>query len=336
MASIKDVAKRANVSTATVSRVLNGSGGVQEAKKEAVQEAIRELGYYPNAVARSLKSDTTHTVGILVSDISNMFFTVLAKAVEDSISSFGYNIIMCSTENSKAREKTYLDMLVSKKVDGILINTTGENDSYIAEISNQIPFVAIERSINNDTYQGDYVANDNQIAIKMLTELLIDSGHRKIGVINGPQHLSSAYERYEAFCTEMAKLGPISKNRYPYRFDGDFSVNSGYDGAKYLYQSEDRPTAMVVMNNMMMVGALKYFKKEGIEIPGDMSIVNYGDLPNPDILYVKPTFSSLSPELIGIKAAELLLDRIRNRGGCRKEILMVSQMVKGETVKRLR
>lgn len=335
MASIKDVAKRAGVSTATVSRVLNSSSGVQEAKREAVQEAIKELGYYPNAVARSLKSDTTHTVGILVSDISNMFFTVLAKAVEDSISSLGYNIIMCSTENSKNRERAYLDMLVSKKVDGILINTTGENDSYIAEISTQIPFVAIERSINIDTYQGDYVANDNQIAIRMLTELLINNGHRKIGVINGPQHLSSAFERYEAFCSELAKIIPINKSRYQYRYDGDFSVNSGYDGAKYLYHLEERPTAIIVMNNMMMVGALKYFKKEGIEIPEDISIVNYGDLQNPEILYVRPTFSSLSPELIGIKAAELLLERIGNRGIRRKEILMVSQMIPGETVKRL-
>ncbi len=335
MASIKDVAKRANVSTATVSRVLNGSGVVQEAKREAVQEAIKELGYYPNAVARSLKSDTTHTVGILVSDISNMFFTVLAKAVEDSISSFGYNIIMCSTENSKSREKAYLDMLVSKKVDGILINTTGENDTYIAEISKQIPFVAIERSINHNLYQGDYVANDNKIAIRMLTELLINNGHRKIGVINGPQHLSSAYERYEAFCSEMSKIVKINKNKYKYRYDGDFSVNSGFDGAKYLYHLEERPTAVIVMNNMMMVGALKYFKTEGILIPEQMSIVNYGDLQNPEILYVKPTFSSLSPELIGVKAAELLLERIKNRGGCRKEILMVSQMVQGETVKRL-
>jgi LacI family transcriptional regulator len=333
MVSIKDVAKRANVSIATVSRVMNSNYSVTDKTKQNVMKAIKELNYYPNAVARSLKNDSTQTIGFLVSDISNSFFTTVAKAIEDAISPLNYNIIVCSTENRKDREISYLQMLTSKKVDGLILNPTGENNAFINLISQTIPTVLIERCIKDKDFQGDYVANDNQMAVRMLTSHLIHNNHRKIGVINGHLTLSSARERYEAFCAEMRKMGIVVDENYTYQYEGDFSMESGYIAARELMEKEDKPTALIVMNNMMMVGALKYFRQKGIRIPEDISVVNFGDVENGDILYVLPSYSTLNAELVGIKATDMLLSRIKNINLNNREVLLVSKLVMGDTTK---
>ena len=331
MASIKDVAERAGVSVATVSRAMNDSPLVSPDTRKRVMRAIHDLQYYPNAAARSLKSEVSLSVGFLVSDISNGFFINVAKAVEDGIGGRGYNIIMCSTDQNRERERSYLQTLMGKQVDGLILNTTGENDELIAQISHKIPVVLLERQVAHPEFAGDYIANDNATAIQMLTMHLLRRNHRRIGVINGPLHLSSARERFAAFVREMAKVGVVVDDQYPYRVDTDFSLLGGYTAAKQMLARPERPTALVVMNNMMAVGVYQYLRKAKIRVPEEISVVHYGDIANSDILYVQPTYTTFSAEQVGKKTVEMLFSRLENGMLPNRESIFVNELRKGNT-----
>ncbi|HEY8500259.1 MAG TPA: LacI family DNA-binding transcriptional regulator [Clostridia bacterium] len=335
-ATIKDVAKRANVSVATVSRVINGNYNVSPELSEKVMKVIKELDYYPNSVAQSLKKDATYTIGFLVSNISNNYFTSIAKMVEDEIKAHDYNLIVCSTENNKDRELAYLKLLLSKKIDGLILNTTGMNDDYISSISNYLPIVLINRRIDHINFNGDFVDSDNVYGGYALTKNLISLGHRKIGVINGSQIVSTGRERFEGFKKAMAEIG-ISEDRLNlYRYDGNFDMESGYRGAAKLMESEERPTAVVIMNNEMALGALRYFRSHEINIPDDISVTSYGDIINSDLIYVQLTVVSQNTDFVGKKIADLIVDRISKKNKVsNREIIYAPHMINGTSVKKI-
>ena len=331
--TIKDVAKLAGVSTATVSRVINKNYYVSPDIEEKVENAIVQLGYYPNSVARSLKNDSTHTIGLVVSDMSNNYFTTIAKEVERAIEKDKYNIIVCSTDNKKEREKDYLELLMSKKVDGFVINTTGKNDEFIANLSKSIPIVLINRKVNNKNLRGDFIDSNNVEGGYSLAAHLLSLGHRKIAVINGDLSVSTGVERFEGFVRAMQEVGICVEDDYKYRYDGDFTIEAGYQGAAKIMSSSDKPTAVVVMNNSMAIGALKYFKAYQINIPQDISIVSYGDIENIDLLYVQPSIVTLNAWIIGNQAGKMILDRISDSDINNRDIIYTPQLVVGNGVR---
>ncbi|MDN5276207.1 MAG: hypothetical protein PWR01_172 [Clostridiales bacterium] len=334
--TIKDVAKRAGVSIATVSRVINNNYYVSPEIREKVLRAIEELNYYPNSVARSLKNDsTTHTIGFLVSDISNNYFTIMAKAVEEVVHKEGYSLIVCSTNDVKKRELVYLKLLISKKVDGLILNTTGENDDFIATLSERLPIVLVNRRVYNQNFRGDFIDSDNIEGTYKLVTYLLSMGHRKIGVINGTLSVSTGRERFKGFERAMSEVGIFVDESYPYRYDGDFTMESGYQGAAKMVNMHQKPSAIVIMNNVMAIGALKYFRANNIRVPEDVSIVAYGNIDNSDLLYVQPTIVTLDPWSIGNKAGEMILERIKNRNMGNREVIFVPQLVEGNSVKKL-
>ncbi len=334
--TIKDVAAAAQVSIATVSRVINHTGTVKPELADRVQQAIQELNYSPNSVARSLKTASTSTIAFLVSNISDPFFTTIGRGIEDYIKDFGYNLIVCSIDSSKEKELSYLQMLKEKMVDGIILNTTGFNDEAICELSHQLPIVLSNRRINASVFNGDFVDNDNTSGIYQLTQHLIHLGHRKIGFINGPMHLSTAAERHKGFCDAMKSIGITIDDSYPYAYYGNFSAQSGYDGAKKLMKAEDRPTALVLMNSELALGALRYFAESNIQIPEDLSIVSFGDIHNRELLYVTPTVASTNLMGIGYKMGELLLDRINRKNEiANREVCFVTQISYGNSTKEI-
>lgn len=311
--TIKDVAKEAGVSIATVSRVLNGNSFVSTELKAKVNAAISKLNYYPNSIARSLKNESTLTIGLIVSDISNPFFTTIARSVEDIIRPQNYNLIVCSTDNQQDKEYAYLQLLMEKKVDGIILNTTGENCDFIASISHNIPIALCGRKVNSLSFHGDLVDSDNITGSYELTQHMIHMGHKKIGIINGQKKVSSSYERMEGFCKAMLTLGIRADESYPYLFNGDFNrIESGYQGAQFLLNRPDPPTAIVAMNNELVIGALSYCKEHQIRIPEDVSIGCYGEIVNADLLYVQPSYVTLSPWTMGKRLAELIIERIES------------------------
>ncbi len=311
--TVKDVAKAAGVSIATVSRVLNKNYFVSKELEQKVTNAIKQLNYYPNSVARSLKNKNTLTIGFLVSDISNSYFTTISRAIEDVIQQHNYSLIVCSNDSKPEKEYTYLKLLLEKKVDGIIINTTGKNDDFIADISEKVPIVLCGRKVNAPNFIGDFVDSDNVSGSYDLTSHLIKLGHRKIGLINGPISVSSGRERFEGFQNAMKTIGIDVTDGYKYKYDGSFDIDGGYKGAAKLMETDDKPTAVVIMNNEMSIGALKYFRTHNINIPEDISVASFGNIENEDLLFVKPSYVKMNTWAMGRKQAELIVERIENK-----------------------
>ena len=333
--TIKEIAKLAGVSIATVSRVINRTSFVSPAIVEKVESVIHESNFVPNFVARSLRYDNTKMIGIVISDISNSYFNIIAKVSEDVMREKGYSMIVCSTEEDQARELNYLRLLIGRKVDGIILNSTGKNDDFIAEFSRILPIVLINRRVVNSSFLGDFIDSSNQVGAALMVDHLYSKGHRKIGLLNGDLHLSTGRERFEGFVDAMGQHGIIVDDQYPYRYDGHFHIDGGYRGAERLYELPEPPTAMVIMNNAMGIGALKYFKAKGVKVPEQISLVVYGDIFNSDILYIEPDHVTLSPYVIGKKAADFILERttapdIRNR-----EVIYMPSFVEGNSVSEL-
>ncbi|NCC48743.1 MAG: LacI family transcriptional regulator, partial [Clostridia bacterium] len=309
--TIKEIARISGVSIATVSRVINETSYVSPEIKQRVRKVIEESQYVPNSVARSLRSDNTWTVGSIISDIANSYFNIIAKVSLDLLREQNYSMIICSTEEDGDRELNYLRFLDGRKVDGIILNSTGKNDDYIATLSQRMPIVLLNRRIRNLNFQGDLIDSSNHEGSRLIVDHLVKHGHQKIGVINGDLNLSTGQERFEGFVEAMAQHGLSVESNYPFRFDGKFHMDEGFEGARVLCEKSQPPTAIAVMNNAMAIGAMKYFKAHRIRVPDDISLVVYGDIFNSDILYVEPDYVTLDPYIIGRKATEMILERIR-------------------------
>lgn len=337
--TIKDVAQAANVSIATVSRVLNKNYYVRPELVLKVEQAVRTLGYYPNSVARSLKVQSTMTIGYLVSDISNNFFIAVARAVEDCVRVHSFHLLMCSTDQDQAREHEYLKLLMEKKVDGIIINTSGFNDEFIASISERIPTVLLSRRIMTANATADLVESDNVRGSFDLTEYLISLGHRRIAIVNGPMRLSNAVERFEGFQRAMARIGVAVEARGPYYADGNFTFEGGYHAAGLLHSLPERPTAVIFANNEMAAGGLRYYHEHGIDVPGDISVASYHRIVNDDLLYVHPTYTTMDPVMIGRQLADFLVERIQHkddlRGIANREVRYPARIVPGNGTRAL-
>ena len=327
--TIREVAKDAGVSTATVSRVLNNCSTVNETLRERVNTSIKKLGYYPNSIARTLKSNSSKTVGFVVSDIANDFFAGMVRSVEDVLSKSGYNLIVCSTDGNQQREKNYLYLLQEKKVDGIIINISGKNDDLITEISQRLPIVLFSRKIKNPLFKGDFVDNDNYTGITLLTKHLLSLGHKKIGLLNGQLYLSSAAERFEAFCATMENADIQIDEHYPYVYNGNFNrVSSGVLGAKELF--EKGATAILATNNILALGALQFCRESGINVPSDLSLASFGKISNYEYLYIQPSYVDLFPAAMGTRLSELMIERIESKNSLlNREVRFPTALVPG-------
>ena len=335
--TIKDVAQKANVSIATVSRVLNKNYFVSPELEQKGMEAIKQLNYYPNSVARSLKNESTQTIGLIVSDISNSFFSFVNRSVENILRQHNYNLIVCSTDNQKEKELSYLKLLLEKKVDGIILNTTGLNHEFVSSISQQIPIVLCGRKINSPIFKGDFVDSDNINGSYLMTRYMIEKGHRRIGVICGQQSISSGIERIEGFRRAMRSIDISVDENYPYQYCGNYNCSdSGYEGAEYLLSLDPPPTSILAMNNELTVGALRYFRSHNVAVPDDISLICYGNILNTDLFYIQPYYIDMDPRVIGTRVAELLIERIEHKNELpNREVLFAPALVPGNSVKPL-
>lgn len=322
-----DIAKKANVSSATVSRVVNKLGVVKPETVEKVNRAIKELNYEPNQVARSLKMSRSRTVALIVSDISNAYFAKLSLIVEKYFHEKNYTLIVCSTSDNKEKELQDLKMLSEKKVEGLIINTTGLNNEYLAQLSKSIPMVLCNRSIEDFELFSDFVDSDNKKATRELTRMLIDSGHKKIGVINGPLFISSANERYEGYLKE------INSDIVTIVYDGNYEANSGYDAAKHFINDHPDVTAIISMNGPMTIGVLNYCNEHGIRIPEDISLVSATDIINQELFKVNPTTAVMDSTQIGEQVSKFLYERIKNTQKENRVVRFESEILTGNSIK---
>ena len=311
-ATIKDIAREANVSLATVSRALNHDPCVTDAMQSRVLETAKKLGYVPNSIAKSLKTNSTYTIGFLVSDISNNYYISIARTVEDIVSRQNYNLMLCSTGNHKDRELDYLQMLMSKNIDGLILNTTGLNNAFILEMNKKTPIVLLNRRIMEPEFKGDLIDTNSYLGCYKLTKQLLALGHRKIYVVRGPAHLSNSFERFQGFADAMSEAGIEINSSYPYVYTGEFTLKSGEDSIRHMCEMEQMPTAILSQNNMMTVAILKELRRNMIRIPEDISLVSYDGINNMDLMMTRPTSASFDMAAIGERVGQSILSRIKD------------------------
>jgi len=308
MTNIQDVAKRAGVAPITVSRVINHSGYVTQEVRERVESAVAEMGYVPNSLARSLRSKRTHTLALVLTDITNPFFTTVARGVEDFAIKNGYTVIFCNTDESEEKELMYIKMLLQNRVDGFLLVPASSTSQSILMIQRHaVSLVVIDRRVTHT--QVDVVRGESVEAAYKMTQFLIRLGHRRIAMLTGRLGVSTTDDRVDGFQRAMqeADLGePVIKY-------GAFSLDSGYEMACQVLSVHPRPTALFAANNFIAIGALNALRESGLRVPEDISLVGFDDLPPALITY--PFFTVvLQPAYeIGKAAAELLILRLKDQ-----------------------
>jgi LacI family transcriptional regulator len=273
--TIKDVAREAGVSLGTASQAVRGRPGVREATRRRVLDAAARLRYQPSALARGLVTRRTHTIGLLISDIANPFFIRAVRAVEDLAQENGYNLILCNTDEAPAKEAQYLQVLMEKRVDGIVLATTAGRRTAIREIRyRRVPLVLFDRELPG--VAADTVKVDGVLGGRLAAEHLLGLGHRRIGIIHGPLQRSTGAERLQGYLDALRGAGvPPAAELIR---EGNFKQDSGRELARQLLALPDPPTALFCTNNLMTVGALQTVRERGLCIPADLSLIGYDDM----------------------------------------------------------
>lgn len=305
--NIKTVAEKADVSTATVSRVLRDFPGVREKTKKRVLKAISELNYEVDAVARSLRRKKTNTIGVIVGNILSQFYSIIAKSVEDVAQKNGYNMILCNGDDDPQKELKYLKVLKSNRVDGIILTPTGKNAEYVNRlIDSGTKVVLLDRLIEG--VNCDAVLVDNETGAYKAVKHLIDQGYRKIGIITGYLDRTTGRERLNGYLRALNEAG-IPRDDTLIKV-GNFKKRSGIELTKEILQMENRPEAIFVSNIDMTLGTLITIKEMGLKIPDDIGVVGFDDPEWAMILDPPITAISQPAYSLGSTSAEMLIKKI--------------------------
>ena len=306
MPTVLDVAKRAGVAPITVSRVINNSGYISQATRERVETAVKELGYIPNTLARSLRSKKTRTLALVVTDITNPYFTLMARGVEDVAGNCNYSVIYCNTDESETKEEKYANLLAQRQVDGVLLVPSGGNIETIRFLlSNDIPVVGLDRQSSG--VEIDSVRSDSEGGANRLTKLLVGLDHKYIALITGPKDVSTSVDRVKGYQRALAEAG-LAENKLVYY--GAFKQRSGYEFTKRAMTQSPKPTAFFGANNFIAIGILKALRDLKVKVPDDVSVVGFDDLPESMLMDPFLTVAKQPAYEIGRMATELLLKRI--------------------------
>lgn len=325
MSTIEDVAKRAGVSAMTVSRVINNSGYISQETRQRVERAIAELGYVPNALARGLRFKQTKTLALVLTDITNPFFTTLARGVEDAASEQGFSVIFCNTDESQEKESSYLNVVVQKQVDGVLLipaQSALESVTFLRERG--VRFVVLDRRIPGA--EADVVRGDSEQGAYALVCHLLALGHRRIAALSGPETVSTAADRVAGYRRALAEAD-LTFEPALVRYGG-FTQESGYEMAQAVLALPQPPTALLTGNNFIAIGALHALREAGLRVPDDISIVTFDDLPAAVAIDPFLTVAAQPAYEMGRQATALLLDRLADGGPAGpQEIVLPAELI---------
>lgn len=311
MVTARDVAERAGVSTSTVSHVLNGTRVVSRELRARVLDAAHDLGYEANAVARSLKTRRSHTIALITPDIGNPFFTSVVRGVEDVTGARGYGLILCNTGEDPGREEAYLRMLGAQRVDGMILVPSGDRYPYLDRLLHtRTALVLLDRVIDDPTTPA--VTLDNVDAARVATRHLVGLGHRRIGFVAPRMGTSSATERIAGYRQELEQSG-IAYDPALVR-DGRSLLEEARTATGELLELPERPTALIVGNNLMTLGAVAAIERHGLRIPQDVALVGFDDAVWADVLHPRLTTIAQPTYQLGRTAADLLMRRIDDPG----------------------
>lgn len=333
MATMKDIARLAGVSTSTVSHVINKSRFVSDEIAERVNNAAQQLNYAPSALARSLKMNRTKTIGMLVTTSTNPFFGEVVKGVERSCYHQGYNLILCNTEGDNQRMKASINTLLQKRVDGLLLMCStleGERldvfDRYPdipIVVMDWGPILSASDKIQDNSLQGGYMAAKH----------LIECGHKEIGCITGPLIRHQAQMRYEGYKRALAEAG-IAMNP-DWIVESDFECEGGYQAFEKLYQRGKLPSALFVSNDMMAMGVIQAASQRGLRIPDDLSLIGYDDVHIAKFMTPALTTIHQPKYRLGKAAVDTLLYRLENPDTTAQVVQLEPTLVVRNSVRKL-
>ena len=310
MATIKDVAKMAGVSTTTVSHVINKTRFVAKETEEAVMQAIKSLKYSPSAVARSLKVNTTKSIGMIVTTSESPYFAEIIHAVEDHCYRQGYSLFLCNTQNDPEKIKNHVEMLAKKRVDGLLVMCSEYTQHSLDLLSgfSSVPMVVMDWGPNVDT---DIIEDNSFTGGYIATKHLIDCGHKAIGLIAGELDKTTARTRYEGFVKAMNEANlSIHEN---WIMEGFFEPEDGYECMNKILSQDNLPTAVFCCNDVMALGAISAITEKGLRVPDDISIIGYDNIHSSRFYAPPLTTIHQSKSRLGAQAVNLLFERIANK-----------------------
>jgi len=322
--TLTQLAHELNLSIATISRALNRPGDVAPHTRQRVLAAVHRHGYSPNGTRRALRTQQTRTIGVIVSDIRNYFFASVVKSVDDVARANGYSVLICNADEDSAKEEAVLQLLLDRKVSGVINCSTGANLELLYAFQNA-GAVLVDLDRESGLGQVDTVTVDNVRGGELAVEHLVALGHRAISTIAGPQHLSTARGRLAGFQNTLRRYGiPASSVQF-----GNFKQDSGYDCARKLLSRKNPPTAIFAANNEMTAGLVTYVRTAGIAIPGELSVVGFDDafwnryMDPPLTVVAQPT------EAMAECAIKLLLARLRGARSVQARVFPPDLIVRG-------
>jgi DNA-binding LacI/PurR family transcriptional regulator len=330
--TIYDVAKQAGVSISTVSRVINNTGRISEKTRKKVLEVMKELHYQPSIVASALTGKRTRTIGLIIPDVANPFFSEIARKVEDRGRELGFNVLMCNTDNNPDTEEMYLSLLQQKSVDGIIIGTTTKNYTVLnqllqenfplALIAQDIPELAIN-VVRVDDFLGGYQAVSH----------LVSLGHEKIAIMLGNLSRTSDKYRLQAYRQVMEENG--LKYEEKWIVYTDYSLADGKRAALELLQSSPKPTAVFACFDSLAIGVYQAAKELGLNIPNDLSIVGFDNTILSTI--VDPPLTTVAQPIdeMGRQVVDLLIDEIEGKNSTKQRIILPPELIIRQSTKSL-
>lgn len=328
--SIKKIAKAAGVSTATVSRVLNGSDKVREQTAKKVRDVVEKMNYRLDHVARRMKvkSSDSLVIGLIITDIENPFFSNVAKGVEDVAFKNKHVLMICNTNEDPEKEKFFLNSMLSEKVSGaIIVPTNGNGDFFGKLVEDGFPMVMVDRRPEN--INVDTVSINNELGGYLATKRLIQNGHTRIGIVCGIKGLSNTVERLGGYKKALNEANiDVSNELITY---GDYIESGGREAMEGLLSLNQPPTAVFSTNNLMTLGCIKELYKRNVSIPDEMALIGFDDSSwaealNPPLTTVKQPGYEL-----GVNAAEILIKRLSNENVNRVDVVLNPELIVRES-----
>jgi len=322
--TMSDVAREAGVSTMTVSRVVNDKGEISPATRRRVLAVIERLGYRPSGIARGLATKRTGTLGFVVPDISNPFFSDIARGVEDEAYASGYNVFLCNTEEDPDREKAILESLEEKRVDGLLLCSSRLDDDQLHVALAQYPAVVLINRRLDGTNVG-VVLVDDELGSKLAVQHLLDTGYKRIGFLAGPSPSRSGQLRVAGYRAALEAAGLPPHSGWVRHCSGD--VDGGREVALDLLSDHPELTALLCYNDLVAVGALQACHDLSLDVPGDLAIAGCDDIPLAALVTPALTTCRAPRYDLGARATEMLLARIHGMMDQFQEVVLPPELV---------
>lgn len=333
-ATMKDLARETGLGLATLSKYFNG-GNVREKNRLLIEAAVKKLHYVPNEVARSLKTQQSRVIGVIIPELSNAFITSIISSMEDILRRHDYAVIVCDCRSDPKREKEAVEFLLHRRVDGLINMATDMTGSHLkVALSAGIPVLLIDRLIDSLRGKTSAVVIDNAHAAGQAVRKLTDLGHRQIGLVLGNPNLYTTNQRLSGYLNALKEAGITPSEDY-IRY-GDYTMDGGYQAVQDLLRLKNRPTALFVTNFEMTLGAMLALQHNNIRVPEDLSVIGFDKLELFGEIFPDLTLIRQPQQSIGREAANLMLDMLTDRENCPPRIVtLTTDLTEGSSVRRL-